>query len=330
MDLGTKYLGLDLPHPVMPSASQPLTKDLDGVKRLEDGGAAAVVLHSLFEEQLRREADNLDHFLEHGTESYAEALSYFPAQETYVLGPDEYLDHVRLAKEALSIPVVGSLNGISTGGWTEYASLIEEAGADALELNIYYMPTDPTMSSEAVEQVYIDVLTEVKSLAKIPVAVKMGPFISSLAHFAKRLEGAGADGLSLFNRFYLPDIDLEQLEVESTLNLSTSAEVLVPLRWIAILREHVGLTITATTGVHSAEDALKLVMAGADTVCMCSALLKDGAGQIAKVRDGMAAWLEEHEYESLDQARGSMSQESCPEPAAWLRANFLKTVHSYR
>ncbi|MHC4471287.1 MAG: dihydroorotate dehydrogenase-like protein [Planctomycetota bacterium] len=330
MDLSTTYLGLELPHPVMPSASQPLTKDLDSVKRLEDGGAAAVVLHSLFEEQIRGEADNLERFLEHGTDSYAEALSYFPAQETYVLGPDEYLDHVRACKEALGIPVVGSLNGVSTGGWTEYASLIEQAGADALELNVYYLPTDPAMTSEAVERVYIEVLEEVKEKVSIPVAVKMGPFISSLVNFTKRLEEAGADGLTLFNRFYLPDIDLEELEVLSSLSLSTSAEVLLPLRWIAILRAHVKLTISATTGVHAAEDALKLVMAGADVVCMCSALLKEGPGKIREVRDGMAAWLEEHEYQSLAQARGSMSQMSCPEPGAWLRANFLKTVHSFR
>ena len=304
--------------------------DLSSVKRLEDGGAAAVVLHSLFEEQIRTEASNLEHFLEHGTEAYAEALSYFPAQETYVLGPDEYIDHVRACKEALGIPVVGSLNGVSAGGWTEYAGLIEQAGADAIELNIYYLPTDPRMTSEDVEQVYLDVLRDVKGRVKIPVAVKMGPFISSLANFAGRLQEAGADGLSLFNRFYLPDIDLEELEVSPTLDLSTSVEALVPLRWIAILREHLSLTITATTGVHAAEDALKLVMAGADTICMCSALLREGPGKLAEVRDGMAAWLEEHEYESLAQARGSMSQSSCPEPAAWLRANFVKTVHSYR
>ena len=330
MDLTTKYLGLTLPHPIVPSAAQPLSKDLDSLKRLEDGGAAAVVVYSLFEEQIRTEADNLEHFLTHGTESYAEALSYFPAAEQYISGPEEYLAHIQKAKESLSIPVVGSLNGHSTGGWTEYAKRIEEAGADALELNIYYLPTNPNLSGAQVEQVYLNVLTEVKGRVGIPVAVKLSPYFSSLANFAQRLEDAGADGISMFNRFYQPDIDIEELGVAHTLNLSTSAEVLLPLRWIAILRPQLKMTLSATHGVHTAEDAIKLVMVGADVVHVCAAILKGGPQVIGEIRDGMAAWLTEHDYESLDQARGSMSQASCPEPTAFERAKSMKVVHNYR
>ncbi|MCU0725247.1 MAG: dihydroorotate dehydrogenase-like protein [Planctomycetes bacterium] len=330
MDLTTKYLGLTLPHPVVPSASQPLSKDLASLKRLEDNGAAAVILHSLFEEQIRLEADSLEHFLEQGSQSFAEALTYFPAPESYMHGPEEYLELVRQAKEVLSIPVIGSLNGISTGGWTEYARKIEQAGADAIELNIYYVATNPKLSSADVEQVYVDVLREVKSRVKIPVSVKMGPYVTALVHFAKRLEAAGADGLSLFNRFYQPDIDIEALEVAHELHLSTSAEMLLPLRWMAILRPHLTISLGATTGVHTPADALKLLMAGADVVHLCAAILKNGAPRIKEVRDGIAAWLTSHEYDSLNQARGSMSQASCPEPGAFERANYMKVVHSYR
>jgi dihydroorotate dehydrogenase (fumarate) len=330
MDLTTKYLGLTLPHPIVPSAAQPLTRDLDSLKRLEDGGAAAVVIHSLFEEQIRTEASNLEHFLDHGTESYAEATSYFPAAHEYVLGPEEYLSHIQKAKESLSIPVVGSLNGHSTGGWTEYATKIEQAGADALELNIYYLPTNPNLSGAQIEQVYLNVVAEVKGRVGIPVILKLGPFFSSLANFARRLEDVGADGISMFNRFYQPDIDIENLEVDHSLHLSTSHEVLLPLRWLAILRPQLKLTLAATHGVHTAEDALKLVMAGADVVHVCAAVLKGGPRVIGQIRDGMAEWLEEHEYESLAQARGSMSQASCPEPTAFERANYMKVVHSYR
>jgi dihydroorotate dehydrogenase (fumarate) len=330
MDLGTKYLGLDLPHPIVPSAAQPLSKDLASLKELEDAGAAAVVVHSLFEEQIAIEAANLSHFLEHGTESYAEAVSYFPDHGEYEHEPTEYLELIRSAKESLGIPVVGSLNGVSKGGWVEYARKIEEAGADALELNIYYVPTDPRLTSETVENVYLAILSEVKSRVSIPINMKIGPFFSSPANFAKRLEDAGADGISLFNRFYLPDIDLDGLEVAPRLELSTSAEIFQPLRWIGILRGQLDITLAATSGVHRFEDALKLVMAGADVVHMCAAILKHGTRSIAEVRDGMARWLEEHEYESLDQARGSFSQRTCPEPAAYERANYMKAVHRYR
>ncbi len=330
MDLTTKYLGLTLPHPVVPSAAQPLSKDLGSLKRLVDAGAAAVIVHSLFEEQIRMEADTLEHFLEQGSESFAEALSYFPAPESYAHGPDAYLDLIRKAKERLGVPVIGSLNGISVGGWTEYAQKIEQAGADALELNVYLIVTNPKLSSADVEQVYIDVLREVKGKVKIPVAMKLGPYITSLVSFAQRLQAAGADGLSLFNRFYVPDIDLEKLEVSPNLHLSTSAETLLPLRWMAILRGHLKCSLGATTGIHTATDAMKLLLAGADVVHLCAAILKYGPSRIREVKEGIAAWLTEHEYESLAQARGSMSQANCPEPGAFERANYMKTVHSYR
>jgi dihydroorotate dehydrogenase (fumarate) len=329
MDLSTKYLGLDLPHPVVPSAAQPLSKDVDTMKRLEDAGAAAVVVHSLFEEQIALEAENLSHFLEHGTESYAEALSYFPDHGEYEHGPDEYLELVRRAKESLSVPVVGSLNGVSKGGWVDYAKKIQGAGADALELNVYYVPTDPRLTSETVENVYLAILSEVKSRVTIPVNMKLGPFFSSLPNFALRLQEAGADGISMFNRFYLPDLDLEGLEVAPRLELSTPYEIYQPLRWIGILRGQLDLTLAATSGVHTAEDALKLVMAGADVVHVCGSVLKRGPEVITEIRDGIAAWLAEHDYESLDQARGSLSQRACPEPAAFERANYMKVIHRY-
>ena len=329
MDLSTKYLGLDLPHPIVPSAAQPLTKDIDSMKRLEDAGASAIVVHSLFEEQIGTEAENLGHFLEHGAESHAEAMSYYPTHEEYVLGPDAYVEHIRKAKESLSIPVIGSLNGISTGGWTEYAAKIEEAGADALELNVYYLPTDPRLTGEAVEAVYYNIVSEVKSRVSIPLAVKIGPFFSSMVNFAKKLEEAGANGLSLFNRFYQPLINPSELTVDPHLALSTPSEILLPLRWIAILREHTAMTLAATSGVHSEMDALRLTMAGADVTHVCAVILKEGPAAIGRIRDRLAQWLEEHEYESLSEARGSMSQANCPEPAAFERANYMKAVHRF-
>jgi dihydroorotate dehydrogenase (fumarate) len=278
---------------------------------------------------LYRYDPKLGHFLEHGTESYAEALSYFPDHGEYEHGPDEYLDLIRGAKESLSVPVVGSLNGVSKGGWVSFAKKIEEAGADALELNVYYVPTDPRLTSETVENVYLAILSEVKSRVGIPVNMKIGPFFSSFANFAKRLEDAGADGISLFNRFYVPDLDLEELEVAPRLELSTPFEIFQPLRWIGVLRGQLELTLAATSGVHTAEDALKLVMAGADVVHVCGSILKHGPSRITEIRHGLATWLEEHDYESLDQARGSLSQRTCPEPAAFERANYMKVIHRY-
>ena len=328
-DLSTRWLGLRLPHPVVPSAAQPLSKDLDTMKRLEDAGAAALVVHSLFEEQVRAEEEEAERFLDRGTGCFAEALSFFPAPDRYQHGLNDYLELVRKAKAALSLPLVASLNGVSPGGWTEYAKLLEDAGADALELNVYFIPTDPAMSGEDVERTYVDVLRAVRSRVRIPVAVKIGPFFSSLPHFTRRLEEAGAAGLSLFNRFYNSDIYIETLEVDPHLVLSTSSEALLPLRWIAILRSHLKCSLAATSGVYTAEDALKLVMAGADVVHVCGAVLKHGPGRIAEIRDAMARWLEQHEYDSLADAQGILCRETVPDASAFERANYMKVLHSW-
>jgi dihydroorotate dehydrogenase (fumarate) len=329
MDLSTRYLGLTLKNPIVPSAS-PLSHSLDGMRRLEDAGASAIVMYSLFEEQIKHESAELDHYLSYGTESFAEALTYFPETEEYNLGPDEYVDLVRRAKESLGIPVIGSLNGISTGGWIEYARRIEEAGADALELNVYYIPTDPRLTSSEVEDRYLEVLHAVKRTVKIPVAMKLSPFFSSLAHMAHRLALAGADGLVLFNRFYQPDIDLEHLEVRPNVILSTPQALRLPLRWIAILHGRVKASLAATSGVHGAEDVLKLLMAGADVTMVCSSVLKNGPAHIGTILEGMQRWMLEHEYLSVAQMRGSMSQRAVADPAAFERANYMKALQSFR
>ena len=329
MDITTTYLGLPLKNPVVASAS-PLSRTLDGMKRLEDAGVSAIVMYSLFEEQIVHEAGEVDHYLHYGTESFAEALSYFPQAEDYNLGPDQYIEHVRKAKEALSIPVIGSLNGISTGGWISYAKKIAEAGADALELNVYYIPTDPLLTAQAVEQRYLDVLEAVKKSVSIPVAVKLGPFFSALSHLATRLDGAGSNGLVLFNRFYQPDIDLEQLEVTPNVTLSTSDALRLPLRWIAILSGRIKASLAATGGIHTADDVLKVLMAGADVAMMCSALLKHGPGHVATVLDDLVHWMTEKEYESVTQMKGSMSHRSVADPAAFERANYMKALNSYK
>lgn len=328
MDLTTNYMGLTLKNPLVPSAS-PLSKDLDGIKKFEDAGAAAIVLYSLFEEQISFEAEELDHFLTYGTDSFAEALSYFPQAQEFNLGPEGYLEHIRKAKQATGIPIIASLNGVSTGGWIDYARKMEQAGADALELNIYMLATDPARSSAEIEQVYVDVLQAVKSSVKVPVAMKLSPFFSATAAMAKRLDEAGADGLALFNRFYQPDLDLEKLEVKACVSLSSSAELRLPLRWIAILYGRIKASLAGTSGVHTAQDALKLIMAGADVAHMCSALLKNGPEYIGKVLTEMDSWLEEHEYANLKMARGSMSQKNVAEPAAYERANYIKALNSY-
>jgi dihydroorotate dehydrogenase (fumarate) len=330
MDLSTRYLGLRLAHPLVPSAAQPLSRDLDTIRRLEDAGAAAIVVHSLFEEQVREEREVVERFVDAGTESYAESLSYFPAPDRYQHGLDEYLELVRGAKAALSVPVVASLNGVTPGGWTEYARLLEDAGADALELNVYFLPTDPAMTGEAVERLYLDVLAAVRGRVRIPVCVKIGPFFSSLPNFARRLEAGGAAGLALFNRFYNTDVYVETLEVDPHLVLSTSAEALLPLRWIAILRAQVAGTLAATSGVHTTEDAAKLVLAGADVVHLCGAILKHGPGRLTEIRDGLARWLEAHEYDSLADAKGVLCRETHPDPSAFERANYMKVLHSWR
>lgn len=328
VDLSTTYLGLPLANPLVASAG-PLSESLDNIRRLEDAGAAAVVLYSLFEEQITLESHHLDRYLSHGTESFAESLTYFPDLRRYALGPDGYLEHVRRAKAAVRIPVIGSLNAASPGGWIEYAKKIEQAGADALELNVYYIPTDPAMSSAHVEQMHADVVREVRAGVRIPVAVKVGHAWTAMASVAARLEQAGADALVLFNRFYLPDFDLERLEVVPRLTLSSSHELLVRLHWVAILYGHVRLDLAVTGGVHTPEDVLKAMMAGARVAMMTSALLKNGIPHLQAVRDGLLAWMEAHEYESVTQMQGSMSYRSVRDPAAFERANYMKVLSSY-
>jgi len=329
MDLTTTYLGLELKNPLVHSAS-PLTESLDNIRKMEDVGLSAIVMYSLFEEQINEESQSLDHYLSYGAESQAEALSYFPEAETYKVGPDEYLNRIALAKETVDIPIIGSLNGVSKGGWIEYAKKIEEAGADALELNIYFIPTDPYMSGSEVEQMYIDVVTEVKKSVNIPVAVKIGPFFSAIGYMARQLVDAGADALVLFNRFFQPDFDLENLEVVPHLILSTPYEMRLPLRWVAILYGRVETDFAITRGVHTYHDVLKGLMAGANVMMMTSELLKNGIGRAHDIVGRMSEWMEEHEYESVQQMRGSMSQQHCAEPAAFERANYMKALHSWR
>ncbi|HCA82118.1 MAG TPA: dihydroorotate dehydrogenase-like protein [Bacteroidetes bacterium] len=329
MDLKTTYLGLKLKNPLVPSAS-PLSRNVDSMKRLEDAGASAVVMYSLFEEQIAHDAAELEHYLEYGSHSQPEAMDYFPRPEEYNLGPDQYVELLHSAKQALGIPVIGSLNGISTGGWIDYAKKLEQAGADALELNIYYIPTDPVLSSQEVEERYVNVLLAVKRAVRIPVAVKLSPYFSSFANVAARLDKAGANGLVLFNRFYQPDFDLEALEVSPNVLLSTSDAIRLPLRWIAILHGMVKTSLAGTSGVHTAEDVIKLIMAGADVAMMCSALLKHGPKHLTMVLEGLNKWMVEHEYLSVEQMKGSMSQASVADPAAFERANYMKALNRFK
>jgi dihydroorotate dehydrogenase (fumarate) len=322
-------MGMTLKHPVVPSAS-PISQSLDGIKRMEDAGASAIVMYSLFEEQIEGESHLLDHYLSYGSESFAEALDYFPEMDSYNVGPDSYLDLIQQAKEATSIPIIGSLNGVSTGGWTEYALRMQEAGADGLELNIYYIPTDPAMSGADVEQMYLDVVREVKESVSIPVAVKVGPFFSSFANMASRFQQTGADALVIFNRFYQPDFDLERLEVAPNLALSTSSELRLPLRWIAILYGRVPINFALTSGVHTVDDVLKGVMAGADVTMMTSELLRNGVERIGQVVNELTIWMEEREYVSIAQMKGSMSQKNVAEPDAFERANYMRVLQSWQ
>ena len=329
MDLSTTYLGFRLPHPLIPGAS-PLAADFDSIRRLEDAGAAAIILPSLFEEQITADALGSVHHMQVHEDSYAEALSYFPLADEYAMGPDRYLEHVRRVRAAVRVPVIGSLNGTSRAGWLVYARLIQAAGADAIELNFYHVATDATESGAAVEQRLLDVVREVKAHVTIPVAVKLSPFFSSVANVAQQLDQAGADGLVLFNRFYQPDIDPEALEAVSRLHLSDSHELLLRLRWLAVLSGRVRASLAATGGVHTAVDAVKAVMSGADAVQMVAALLIHGTAHLAAVRDGLSQWLEEHEYESLEQARGSMSLRRCPDPEAFERGNYMKILQTWK
>ena len=329
MDLSTTYLGLALKHPVMPSAS-PLSQTLDGIRRLEDAGAPAIVMYSLFEEEIEGESHLLDHYLNFGTDSTAEALSYFPDMSHYNVGPDAYIRLIQNAKAAVDVPIIGSLNGVSTGGWVDYARHIENAGADALELNIYYVATDIHTSATAVEERYLDVVRAVKSQVSIPIAVKVGPYFSAFANMASRLAKAGADGLVLFNRFYQADLDLEELTVVPNLVLSNSHELRLPLRWLAILHGRVPVDLALTSGVHTHQDALKGLMAGAKVTMMASELLRNGVNRIGEVVNEMRDWMEEHEYESVTQMQGSMSQQNVAEPDAFERANYMKVLQSWR
>ena len=328
-DLTTTYMGLTLKNPIVPSAS-PLSRRLSGIRAMEDAGAAAVTMYSLFEEQIDIEALALHNFVEQTTFMSSEATTYFPKAGDYYSGPDGYLELIRAAKAAVNIPIIGSLNGVTPGGWTRYAKLIEQAGADALELNIYLIPTRAETTPESVEQVYLDVLREVKAQVSIPVAMKLSPFFSAIPHMAKRLDDAGADALVLFNRFYQPDFDLDELRVVPDLVLSRSAEMLLPLRWIAILFGHVKASMALTTGVHTAEDVVKAVMAGADVANVVSVLLEQGLGSIGKMLDGVTQWMTENEYESLAQMKGALSQRNVADPAAFERANYMKVLGSWK
>ena len=330
MDLRTTYLNLTLRTPLVVSACGPLSEDIDSIKRMEDAGASAVVLYSLFEEQLRQETHELDHFLTQGTQSFAEALSYFPEPTEFHLGPEGYLNHIHKAKRAVNIPIIASLNGTTAGGWTSFAKQIEQAGADALELNIYYIPTGTKLSGNEVEQTYVDIVKAVRATVKIPVAVKLSPFFSNVANVAKRLDDAGADGLVLFNRFYQPDIDLEELEVRPSVILSTPQALRLPMRWIAILFGRIDADLAATSGIHHAPDALKMLMAGADVTMLCSTLLARGVGHIRVIEKEMSDWMEEHWYESVHQLKGSLSQMRCPDPSAFERAQYMRALTTYK
>lgn len=328
IDLTTSYLGLSLKNPLVASAS-PLSKQLDSARQLEDSGVSAIVMYSLFEEQIIQDSFKLDRDLDRGPYSSAEAFRYFPDYGMYSIGPESYLQHLRRVKEAVSIPVIGSLNGVSSGGWVEYAQKIEQAGADALELNLYDLATDVSLTSAELEEQHIRLVQDVSKEIKIPLAVKISPFYTALPNFASRLVEAGASGLVLFNRFYQPDFDLELLEVVPNLVLSNSHELRLPLRWIAILYGRVKTDFALTSGVHSAEDLIKSVMAGASVAMTASALLKNGVGAASEILDGMVAWMEEREYESVEQMKGSMSQQAVAEPGLFERANYMKVLSSY-
>ena len=328
VDLTTTYLGLKLKNPLVASPS-PLSEKVENIKRMEEAGIAAVVMYSLFEEQIIHESLELDHFLSRGTESFAEALTYFPNVGKFSLAPDKYIEILEKTKQAVNIPVMGSLNGVSTGGWIEYARKIQDAGADALELNLYYLPADVNLTSTQLEDNYLKLVSDIRAKVRIPLAVKLAPFFTALPNFASRLVEAGADGLVLFNRFYQPDLDLENLEVVPNLVLSNSDELRLPLRWIAILYGKVKADLALTSGVHTSEDAIKAIMAGANVAMTTSALLKRGSIAIQQILIGMEEWMTERTYVSVQQMRGSMSQGAVAEPAAFERANYMKVLNSY-
>jgi len=329
VNLSTRYLNLELEHPIVASAS-PMSESLDNIKRMEEAGAAAVVMFSLFEEQIRQEEAALEHFTSYGSDSFAEALSYFPDSDEYQVGAQQYLDLLRRAKESVDIPVIASLNGMTNAGWIDYAQHMESAGADALELNIFYIPADLATSGREVEDRYVEILEHVKSAVSIPVALKLSPFFSAFGHMAKRLDEAGADGLVLFNRFYQPDFDIEELEVSLSLELSNASEIRLPLTWIAILHGRVHASLAATRGVQSAEEIVKYVMAGADTVMTTSALLANGIEHLTTLKHDLRDWMEARGYESLEQMKGSMSQKNVADPTAFERGNYVRMLEHYK
>jgi len=328
MNLATNYLGFKLRTPLMLSAS-PLSQNIDNIKRMEDAGASAVVFHSLFEEQLRREHRELRYYLEQGTEAHPEAISYFPEPAEFKVGPEEYVEHLAQAKAAVNIPIIGSLNGTTFGAWMKYARQIEQAGADAIELNIYNVPTNPDQTADEIENDYLTIVASVKAQVKIPVAVKLSPFFTNFTRFAQSLDRNGANALVLFNRFYQPDIELETLEISPNILLSTPMAMRLPMRWIALLYGRIGANLAATSGIHRASDALKMLMAGADVTMLCSVLLRRGINHICVIEQEMREWMEEHEYESVEQLKGSMSQKNCPDPSAFERAQYMRALSTY-
>jgi dihydroorotate dehydrogenase (fumarate) len=328
IDLSTQYLGLKLRNPLVVAAS-PLSREISNLRHMEDSGAAAVVLHSLFEEQINIESKELDRFLYDGAEISAESVTVFPDLQNYNIGPDAYLEHIRRAKQSVSIPLIASLNGVSRGGWVSYAREMQQAGADAIELNVYFIPADPASSSVEIEKLYLDLVKEVRNTVSIPVAVKVGSQFSAFANMAQRLDAAGANGIVFFNRFYQPDFDLETLEVKPALTLSTSGELLLRLNWAAILYGQIHADMAITGGVHTANDVVKAMMAGAKVTQLASALLQNGIGYLRPLRNQLEAWLEKNEYQSIEQMQGSMSQKNVPNPKAFQRANYMKVLSSY-
>ena len=329
MDLTTTYMGLNLKSPLIVGAAAPLTEDVDNIKRIEDNGGAAVVLHSFFEEQLQKERLELHHHLTHGTYSFPEALTYFPEPEVFHVGAEEYLNHIRKAKEMTNIPIIASLNGYDLGGWVHYSKQIQEAGADAIELNIYEVPTDFNKTAAEVEQTYLDILKLVKADVNIPVAMKLSPFFSNMANMAQQLAAAGADALVLFNRFYQPDIDLDELEITPHVLLSTPMAMRLPMRWIAILYGRIQTDFAATSGIHHGKDVIKMMMVGANATMIVSALLRHGIEYLGELTREINHWMEENEYESIKQMQGSMSQIHCPDESAFERAQYMRAIQTY-
>jgi len=329
MDLSTKYLGMTLKSPLVASAS-PLSEDIASIKKLEDAGVGAVVLYSLFEEQIRLEQEEYNFHTTQGTDAFAESLSYFPEVEDYKLGPELYLEHIQKAKSAVNVPIIASLNGSSLGGWTDYAKEIESAGADALELNIYNIPTDSEMTGADVEQQYIDILKAVKSAVKMPVALKLSPFFSNFSNVAKQFDEAGANALVLFNRFYQPDIDLDEYEVTPNLLLSQSSAMRLPMRWIAILKDNIKADLAATSGIHTGTDVIKMLLVGANVTMLCSSLLKHGINHVKNIEDHMKQWMRENDYSSVNELQGSMSQQKTADPSSFERAQYMKAITKYQ